>query len=66
MKQHNSTYFRGAMNKVFNDCVESGQPVMITTNKSGCDEPQQIVVMSKVEYDSMAVRQLIKKGLDDG
>ena len=41
------------MNKVFNDCVESGQPVMITTNKRGCNEPQQIVVISKVEFDLM-------------
>ena len=53
MKQHNSTYFRSEMNKVFNECVESGQPVMITTNKKGCSEPQQIVVISKVEFDLM-------------
>ena len=46
------------MNKVFNECVESGQPVMITTNKKGCNEPQQIVVISKVEFD------LIKEGVE--
>ena len=51
MKQHNSTYFRSEMNKVFNECVESGQPVMITTNKKGCNEPQQVVVISKTAFD---------------
>ncbi len=53
MKQHNSTYFRRFMNKVFNTCEESCEPVMITTRKDGRDEPQQMIVISKEQYDIM-------------
>ena len=52
MKQHNSTYFRRFMNKVLNDCVESNEPVLITTNK-GEDIQQRVVIISKAQYDMM-------------
>ena len=51
MKQHNSTYLRRFMNKVFNTCEESCEPVLITTRKDGRDEPQQMVIISKAQYD---------------
>ena len=60
MKQYNSTYFRRFMNKVFNACEESNEPVVITTNKNERDEPQQMVIISKDKFDSM-VKQLESK-----
>ena len=51
MKKHNSTNFRRNMNKVFNECEESSEPVLITTRKDGRDEPQQMVIISKAQYD---------------
>ena len=51
MKQYHSTNFRPIMNKVFNECEESSEPVLITTRKDGRDEPQQMVVISKAQYD---------------
>ena len=53
MKQHNSTYFRRFMNKVFNTCEDSNEPVLITTRKDGRDEPQQMIIISKAQYDMM-------------
>ncbi|HHZ95268.1 MAG TPA: type II toxin-antitoxin system Phd/YefM family antitoxin [Flavobacteriales bacterium] len=53
MKQHNSTYFRRNMNKVFNTCEESCEPVLITTRKDYRDQPQQMVIISKAQYDMM-------------
>ena len=53
MKQHNSTNFRRIMNAVFNECEESSEPVLITTRKDGRDEPQQMVIISKAQYDMM-------------
>jgi PHD/YefM family antitoxin component YafN of YafNO toxin-antitoxin module len=53
MKTYNSTNFRRNMNKVFNECEGSSDPVLITTRKDGRDEPQQMVIISKAQYDIM-------------
>lgn len=53
MNQHNSTYFRRFMSKVFNECERSNEPVLITTRKDEQPQPQQMIVISKAEYDRM-------------
>ena len=52
MKQHNSAYFRRNMSKVFTECEESSEPVAVVTNK-GKDVFQQMVIISKAQYDLM-------------
>lgn len=52
MKQHNSTYFRRFMSTIFNNCIESNEPVLITTNK-GDEQPLQVVIISKTEFDKL-------------
>jgi len=37
------------MNKVFNDCVETNEPILITTNK-GDDIHQHVIVISKERF----------------
>ena len=41
------------MNQTFNYCEESSEPVLITTNKPDRDEPQQMVIISKAQYDKL-------------
>lgn len=59
MKQHNSTYFRRFMNKVFNTCEESNEPVLITTRKDDRDQPQKMVIISEAQY-LMMIEQINK------
>jgi PHD/YefM family antitoxin component YafN of YafNO toxin-antitoxin module len=53
MKQYNAAHFRRNMSKTFDHCEESSEPVLITTRKDGRDEPQQMVIMTKAQYDMM-------------
>ena len=53
MKQYNAAHFRKNMSKTFDQCEESSEPVLITTRKDGRDEPQQMVIISKAQYDMM-------------
>jgi PHD/YefM family antitoxin component YafN of YafNO toxin-antitoxin module len=53
MKQYNAAHFRRNMSAVFNECEVSSEPVLITTRKDGRDEPQQMVIISKAQYDMM-------------
>jgi PHD/YefM family antitoxin component YafN of YafNO toxin-antitoxin module len=53
MKQYNGAHFRRNMSKTFDACEESCEPVLITTRKDDRDEPQQMVIISKAQYDMM-------------
>ena len=53
MKQYNSTFFRRNMAGIFNTCEAINEPVTITTRKDNQDEPQQMVIISKAQYDMM-------------
>jgi PHD/YefM family antitoxin component YafN of YafNO toxin-antitoxin module len=53
MKQYNGAHFRRNMSKTFDACEESCEPVLITTRKDDRDEPQQMVIISKDQYDMM-------------
>ena len=48
----NSARFRRNMYSVFNACVETSEPVTVTTTKLG-GEKQQMVIISKAQYDMM-------------
>ena len=52
MKQHNSTYFRRNMPRLLNECEESSEPLLITTNK-GEDNQQRMVIVSQEQYTMM-------------
>jgi PHD/YefM family antitoxin component YafN of YafNO toxin-antitoxin module len=52
MKIINSTYFRRFMSKLFNECERSSEPLLITTRKDE-PQPQQMIVISKAQYDMM-------------
>ena len=53
MKQYNAAHFRRNMSKTFDQCEGSNQPVLITTRKDNRDEPQQMIIISKAQYDLM-------------
>tara|TARA_R110000851_G_scaffold26163_2_gene74444 strand:+ start:572 stop:757 length:186 start_codon:yes stop_codon:yes gene_type:complete len=53
MKQYNAAHFRKNMSKIFDQCERSREPVLITTRKNGRDQPQQMIVISKAQYDMM-------------
>ncbi len=45
----NSAKFRRSMYEVFNRCIESSEPVTVTTNKLGGDQ-QRMVIVSEEQY----------------
>ena len=53
MKQYNAAHFRKNMSKTLDQCEESSEPVLITTRKDGRDEPQQMVITPKAQFDMM-------------
>jgi PHD/YefM family antitoxin component YafN of YafNO toxin-antitoxin module len=53
MKQYNAAHFRRNMSKTLDQCEESCEPVLITTRKDGRDQPQQMIVISKAQYEMM-------------
>ena len=53
MKQYNAAHFRKNMSKTLDQCEESSDPVLITTRKDGRDEPQQMVITPKAQFDMM-------------
>lgn len=52
MKELNSAKFRRNMYNVFNECVESNEPVLVTTNKLGAEQ-QRMVIISEAQYKMM-------------
>ena len=39
------------------ECEQTGEPLCITTQKKGCNgEPQQMVIISKAQYDIMQAK----------
>jgi PHD/YefM family antitoxin component YafN of YafNO toxin-antitoxin module len=53
MKQYNAAHFRKNMSKTLDQCEESSEPVLITTRKDGRDEPQQMMLIPKAQFDMM-------------
>tara|TARA_R110000850_G_scaffold224469_1_gene349921 strand:- start:350 stop:535 length:186 start_codon:yes stop_codon:yes gene_type:complete len=53
MKQYNAAHFRKNMSKTLDQCEESREPVLITTRKDGRDEPQQMMLIPKAQFDMM-------------
>ena len=53
MKQYSAARFRMSMRGTLDQCEESCEPVLITTRKDGRDQPQQMIVISKAQYDMM-------------
>lgn len=56
MKKLNSTHFRRIMSSVFDECEESNEPVLITTNKAGRKDKQRMIVISEEQYIMMINR----------
>ena len=53
MRIINGASFRKRLAEHMNECEESSIPVLVCTSKDGRKDPQQMIVISKAQYDMM-------------
>lgn len=56
MRILNFSYARRFLTRVLNECEESNEPLCIINTKKGGKPPQQMVIITKAQFDMMVVK----------